>query len=297
MGNRVGRVVAAVAVVGAMVGGCGSGPSQTGSAVILGDGSIALATVQEEIAAALAPEKADAAAAEGLTDQQSIARAVVSDAVVHALLERRAAEEGIAVSDADVDAALAGVDPAASLYTGERLRQDVRDRLLAATLGAEYVDRLAVSLQVAIVPTEAEALALAGELAAGGPAADAALAALPQGTSRPLDVTAAQALGQFPLYPFGTPAGSVVVSAPPQEGLDYEVVRIVGLQDSAPSAPSVVDQIPGDTLADFGVQLLQGGSGDIRVNPRYGVWDPLQMRVVAEGSTLGQVVPPASGQS
>lgn len=294
MRSRVGRVVAAVAVVGAMASGCGSGPSQSGAAVVLGSESIPLGTVQEDITAALAPDRADTAAAAGLTDPQAIARFVVTDAVRHDLLGRRAAQEGLVVSEQQVDDELAaGGDPAtASLYTGERARQETRDRLLAAALGARYVDRLGVALEVAVLPGEQEALATARALAAGGAEAEAALAALPPGSSQAIDVTAAQALGQFPLYPFGTAEGSVVVAEPPQEGLDYEVVRIVEQRDQPGAGPSAVDQVPAAQLAAFGYQLLQPAATElgVRVNPRYGVWDPLQMAVVAEGAAVGTVV-------
>ncbi len=293
MRSQVGRVVAAVVVVGVIVGGCGAG--QSGSAAILGAETIPLGVVQEDIAAALAPDKAAVAAEAGLTDPQAIARYVVSDAVRHDLLARRAAEEGIVVTDEQVDAALGGRAGDGSLFSGERAREEVRDQLTAGALGARYVDRLGVALQVAVLPTEEEAMATARALAAGGAEADAALAALPQGSSQSLEVTAAQALGQFPLYPFGTSAGSVVVTKPPQEGLDYEVVRIVEQRDQPSPGASAVDQIPAAQLAAFGYQLLQPAATelDVQVNPRYGVWDPLQMAVVAEDAVIGTVVPAA----
>lgn len=294
MRSQVGRVVAVVTIVGAVVSGCGSGPAQTGSAVIVGAEAIPLGEVQEDITAALAPDRASIAAGAGLTDPQAVARFVVTDAVRHDLLARRAAQEGLAVTDEQVDAELAASgDPAGvSLYSGERAREEARDRLLAAALGARYVDRLAVALEVAVVSTEQEALATARALAAGGQEAAAALAALPEGTSQAIDVTAAQALGQFPLFPFGTAAGSVVVTEPPQEGLEYEVVRIVEQRDQPGAGPSAVDRVPGAQLAAFGYQLLQPRATElgVRVNPRFGVWDPLQMAVVAEDAVAGTVV-------
>lgn len=293
MRSQVGRVVAAVAVVGAVVSGCGVG--QSGSAVILGAESIPLGVVQDDIAAALAPDKASVAAEAGLTDPQAIARYVVSSAVRHDLLARRAVEEGIVVTDEQVDAALGGEAGAGSLFSGDRARQETRDQLIAGELGARYVDRLGVALEVAVLPTEEEAMATARALAAGGAEAEAALAALPQGSSQALEITAAEALGQFPLYPFGTAAGSVVVTKPPQEGLDYEVVRIVEQRIQPASGASAVDQIPVAQLAAFGYQLLQPAATelDVQVNPRYGVWDPLQMAVVAEDAFVGTVVPAA----
>jgi hypothetical protein len=296
--SQVGRVVAAVAVVGAMVGGCGSGPSQAGSAVIIGSGAIPLATVQDDIATALSPDKAGIAAEAGLTDPEAVARYVVSDAVRSDLLTRRAEQEGIVVTDEQVDAALAtaeGGAAAGSLYAEDRAREETRDQLTAVALGARYLDRLGVALQVAVLPTEDEAMATARALAEGGAVAEAALAGLPPDSRQSLEVTAAQALGQFPLYPFGTAEGAVVVTRPAQEGLDYEVVRIVEQRDLPAAGPSAVDQVRVNQLAAFGYQLLQPDATalGVRVNPRYGVWDPLQMSVVAEGETIGTVVPAA----
>jgi hypothetical protein len=32
----------------------------------------------------------------------------------------------------------------------------------------------------------------------------------------------------------------------------------------------------------------------IRVNPRYGVWDPVELRIVAEDQQVGSVLPPVA---
>lgn len=281
MRTQVGRVVAAVAVVGAMLSGCGGGPSQVGSAVIVGDTAIPLGAVQDDIVTALGPDKAPVAAQLGLTDQQAVSRYVVSDAVRHALLADRAAAEGLTVTEADVDAALAAGGPAA-LFDGERARQSARDGLLAGALGAREVDRLTVTLDLAVVPPPEDARAVGRALVAGD-------AGVP---TQQLEIPAAQALGQFPLFPFGTPVGSVVVLEPSEEGAQTEVVRITGRGQGAAAAP-VAGQVPPELLASFGYQLLQSDAGDVQVNPRYGVFDPLQMSVVDPDDVVGTVLAPA----
>lgn len=279
MRSRVGRVVAAAVVVASVVGGCSAGPGQAGSAVIVGDAAIPLGPVQDDIAVALRSDRAETAAQLGLTDPQAVARYVVSDAVRHELLADRAAAEGLTVSERDVDAALAAEGPAA-LFEGERARRAARDQLLAGQLGAREVDRMTVTLDLAVAPSQAEADALARSLAAGDPGV----------ATQPLEIPAAQALGQFPLFPFGTPVGSVVVLEPAQPD-QVEVVRIADRTD-APSAAPIADQVPPDLLASFGYQLLQADATDVQVNPRFGVFDPLQMSVVAPEDVAGSVIAP-----
>ncbi|HET6260575.1 MAG TPA: hypothetical protein VFE39_18205, partial [Pseudonocardia sp.] len=106
MRKQVGRVAAAVAVVGAMVSGCGL--DQAGSAVIVGNDAVPLGRVQSQLDVALG--KTDQIAqltAQGGTPAD-LSRSIVTREVLHDLLQRRAAEDGIVVTDAQVEAELAG---------------------------------------------------------------------------------------------------------------------------------------------------------------------------------------------
>lgn len=296
--------MAAVAVLGAVVSGCGAGPSQVGSAVIIGSDAIPLAQVQEQITTALSPEKAQAVAgrnqgAGGDYGPQQVAREVVTAAILSNLLDRRIAEEGITISDAEVDAALAGIGTAeeldqVSLYTPEVQRERIRDDLAAAALGAKYVDRLGVTLQFTGFPTEEEALAAAQIAAAGGPAADAVFAdAPPEGQAAQIRAAENPALATS--FAFGTPAGSVVVLQPAQDGAPWTVVRILErTNDLPPTGPSAVDRFSQADLQLIGYRLLQPLAAElgVQVNPRYGVWDPIQLGVVGAEETAGVIVSP-----
>ena len=105
MYKQVGRALAVMATVGAVVSGCGTGPSQVGSAVIVGTTSVPLEQVQSRLDVALGKTDALAQLASSGVGPPEIARDVVSGAVTHDLLARTAVTDGIAVSDADVDAA------------------------------------------------------------------------------------------------------------------------------------------------------------------------------------------------
>jgi hypothetical protein len=51
-----------------------------------------------------------------------------------------------------------------------------------------------------------------------------------------------------------------------------------------------------DDLARIGERLLQPVAEQVgvRVNPRFGVWDPITLRVVPEGEAGGAVLPPGA---
>lgn len=299
--------MAAVAVVGAVVSGCG-GPSQVGSAAIVGSEVIALGTVQDQIAVALSPEKAQAVAgrsegAGGSYGPPQVAREVVTSAILGDLIDRRAAEEGITVSDADLDAAMAmsgtpeEIDQA-SLYTPEVQREKTRDDLAAATLGARYVDRLGVTLEFTGFATEQEALGAAQVVAAGGPGAEAVFADAPP-EQRAQQIRAVENPALATSFAFGTRAGSVIVLRPGQDGAPWTIIRILELSTDLPvTGPSAVDQFGLADLQLIGYRMLQPAADElgVEVNPRYGVWDPIQLQVVDAELTAGTIVaPPAAG--
>ena len=62
--------------------------------------------------------------------------------------------------------------------------------------------------------------------------------------------------------------------------------KVTDRRTNAPSDPAAVSNISQSQLITIGERLLQPDAETlgVRVNPRYGVWDPIQLRVVAEGS-------------
>lgn len=301
MRSQVGRVVAAVAVVGAVVSGCAGGPSQFGSAAIVGSDAIPLDAVQEQITAALSQEEGSPVTGLdlGAPDrpvQSGIGRQIVTDAIRADLLDRRVAEEGLAVSESQIDAAVAAADSAEQpgldrLYTGQARRDKIRDDLLAAALGARFVDRLGVTLEGALFESEQEARDAARAVAAG----DGFTAGGAQ--VQRLDVRASDGGAEGFFYAFGSPAGSAIVLSPLGEGQPWRVVRIVEARsDLAPNGPSAVDRIAQSDLQTLGYQLLQPLAGEVgvRVNPRYGVWDALGVRVADPDAPGDEIVLPAA---
>lgn len=310
--SRVVQLLAVSTIAGAVLAGCGTGPSQAGSAVIVGQASVSLADVQSRFDAAIANKSVLA----GYTSADQIPRDIISAAVAHELVRRAAAEQGIAVSDAQVDAAIAADDrttddnqPAMAAIESPLTMNDpdpaarreaVRDDLLLVEIGKRDVDRLVVAIQVAEAASESDAEAKAQVGLVGGPGAAAVFTDAPQAAPASAIVPQlSQQLSSVTWSLFGTPQGSVLIVPPPSGASTWSVVKIVQRSDDAAAlgAPASADQLDQVTLRRFGLQMLQplAMRTDIRVNPRYGVWDPLVMAVSPPGQASGTVLSPPAG--
>ncbi len=299
MREQVGRVVVAVLAAGVVATGCG-GPNQAGSAVIVGSEAVPLEAVQSQVETALAKPDQLAQLAEQGGDPADVARSIVTREVLHELLTRRAAEEGISVTDAQVEAELAengGADAVleSSLYDADTLRERVRDDLIAAELARREVGGLSVTADLVAATSQDEADRVAARLAAGGPEAEA-LFANQQTSARGQVYQAATTPDAAATVLFGAPEGSVVSFQPSPEQSTWIVFRVVDRRTDAATPAEAVSSISQQQLVAIGERLLQPVADEVgvNVNPRYGVWDPIQLRVVAEDERSGSILTPAA---
>jgi hypothetical protein len=296
---QVGRVAATVAVIAAVVSGCG-GPEQPGSAVIIGEDAVTLESVQSELNMALSKTDQFAEYTSQGGTAADLARSIVTREVLHDLLTRRAAADGIVVTDAQVDAELAangGADAslARTYYDMPTLRERVRDSMIAAQIGQRSVAGLAVTADLVAVTSREEAEQAARTIVAGGPAADA-LFADPSTSVRDETYQAASAPNEAGTVLFGVPVGTVGYFQPNEGQSQWIVFRVVDRRTDMPSDPAALSSISQSQLVTIGQRQLQpeGEARGIRVNPRYGEWDPIQLRVVAEAQQPGSIIlPPA----
>jgi hypothetical protein len=296
--RQVGRALAVVATVGVVVSGCGTGPSQVGSAVIVGTTAVPLEQVQSRLDVALGKTDVVAQLASSGVGAPDIARDVVTGAVMHDLLARTAATEGITVSEADVDAALqesGGADAALSqsLYDLSAIRERVRDRLIAVKHAQRIVPGLTITADLVAANSRDDAAAKARVLAAGGPEADALFAANPETSRRNMSYQAVRSPEAASTVLFGLPVGRTAYFQPsPQQG-GWIVLRVTDRQEDANADPSAAASLGDSDLAAIGDRLLQPLSEEVgvRVNPRFGVWDPVSMRVVAADQQGGAILP------
>ncbi|HXV93930.1 MAG TPA: hypothetical protein VD813_11570 [Pseudonocardia sp.] len=304
MRRQVWQVLGAVLAVGALIGGC-AGPNQAGAAVIVGSDVVPLEDVQRQIQVALSPEKAEALARREAAspagasygDREAI-REVVTRAVRSELLARAAAEEGITVTESDVDAEIAArggpeAVEQSSLFTLADERRNIRDDLVAAELGRRNIDRISVRFDLTFAADEAEARRKEAVIAAGGPEADALFTTPPSQAGRVVDATTGPALLAIV---GGTEAGQMLVLRPQQDGQPWTLVRITERRTDRPAPPpaeSAATNAGDDLLQLLGIQLLKPLAQEVgvRPNPRYGVWDPIDMAVVEESAVTGELVP------
>jgi hypothetical protein len=298
---QVGRAVAAAVVVGAVISGCG-GPPQAGTAVFIGDQAVALESVQSRLDAALArTDEYTQLTAQGGT-AADLARIFVTRQVMHELLAREAAEQGIVITEAQVDEQLAqrgqasangslGVD---SFLEGPALREWARDRAIATELGRSRISGLQVTVDLVGATSAEDARTKAQVLAAGGPEADA-LTSNPQTGRSGITVQAASSPGDAASPAFGLPVGGVAAYPPDPQQSGWLVLRVTDRRTDAPTDPAALSSLSQSQLVAIGERTLQPTAQEIgvRVNPRYGVWDPIQLRVVGEDQQAGLVLPPA----
>jgi hypothetical protein len=259
---------------------------------------VPLESVQSQLQVALSrPERLAQLTAQG-GGPADVARSIVGRAVIHDLLQRRAAAEGITVSDAQIDTRIeesGGLDAALQsfIYDLPTLRARVRDDLLAMALADKSVGGLSVKADLVAATSKSDAQRTAALLAAGGPAADA-LFGNPQTSAKGTvydAVTSPEAAGTVL---FGTPVGGVVAFQPDQRQSTWIVFRVTDRRTDAPFDQQAVSAISSTQKATIGERLLQPDADrlGVRVNPRYGVWDPIQLRVVAQDQQAGTILLP-----
>jgi hypothetical protein len=156
----MGRPRALVAVVAGalLLAGCGSGPSQVGAAVIIGDRSISVDQVQNLIDKAVREQPyARKLASEHKLDV--VGRAVVSQLVLHELLAKAAEKHGITPNYAQIDTQLAndplnGPVPADASDEAQAVNQvvararDHREELTDTYLAQGLTDKILPNLSV-----------------------------------------------------------------------------------------------------------------------------------------------------
>jgi hypothetical protein len=290
-GRWWGRLLA-LAVTGAALTGCGIGPNQPGAAVIVGPSSVPLSEVQRQVDDVLRRPAAVANLTEKGGGPADLARFKVTRQVQHLLLVQAAQRDGIVLPDQRVDAELAKPEVIQELADNEFVfdpglaRETVRDRLIAEALTAKYLDRLAVTVDLTLAGSREEAVTKARLLAAGPAQADAVLAADGPNARRNLQLRAALLPQSAALFLFGTPAGEVVATQTSSSPDTWTVVRVVSRTTDGPPlgdpnatslaqlGEQMVDQI-GRRFTQPLAELL-----GVRVNPRYGTWDPLYLNVI-----------------
>lgn len=303
--------LAGTLVAGLVLAGC-AGPHQAGSAAVIGDSAISLDTVQARIDSVLAHEPA-AREAQHKRKLDRVSRQILTLSVRHRLITRIARHEHLRADQATVEGLLERAGGARQAAQGTVLdaagmRQRFTDKVLLAEFARSRMPTLAVTFDYALVRGPGKAERLAHRMAEHPNRAGTMIRSVRRGggagavdkhvSARSQPRTAAAT----PL--FGLPEHTV--AAFPAGGSSARwLVVLVERRTATPADPA--QQATGKPgartrlLSRIGERLLgpHAASAGVRVSPRYGMWDPIGMRVAASADVAtGVVLPvdlPASG--
>jgi hypothetical protein len=305
-----------------LLAGCASGPSQVGAAVILDGHVVSVDEVQQLIDKSVQQQPL----AQQFAQQHKldlVGREVVHQLVIHDVLTKVAQRERLVVDDSQVTQLLKEDPLAAPLPTDGSMPPDVgaqqivlraRDRREALTdmfleerLAAKYLPTLSATVDYTVIQ---------GDTGGANPATSRqqaidkakAFAADPDFATRSIQQDAAQAQGknigvkivaaQSPLDAtsplLGAPANSVIALQPNSDSATWAVVVVRQRDVGTPVAVTQADQLTLDQITAIGQRMLQPefGTTSLKINPRYGVWDPVAMNVApSEATTTGVVLP------
>lgn len=280
-------------MVGATAAGCATDSAT--SAAQVGTTAISESSIFDRTTAIVAEVQAQGQETPDAATLAELNRRQTTAAIRSYLLEVAADDKGVAITDEQVNAALAGgnvSDTASQLGAPpSMLEQTVRDLLrlegLVSTQSASGapITNVVVNIDGVSVATRDEAVALRSKFLADLGSADAAIAA----AATPVDpqtVSILQTPTVAPTGVFAADKGDILLYPNPD---GYFVVRV--LDRTVEPAVLTVADLSAQQLAgqfDLGALLLTpyAEAAGVSVNPRLGVWDPLTLQVIPGGSGL-----------
>jgi hypothetical protein len=307
--SRYRRFTLLGAAAALLLAGCGSGPSQAGSAAIVGDTVIPLSLVQGRLSDYLdrRPEGGQAQQ-EGGAPQAKLdqtAREILTYKIQHELTLRAADREDVSVSEDALSQALDQAGGAQQLSEGTFFDADTfrneraRDQLLQVEIGRKYADKLSVTFDYFFANNTQDAIDKAKQISRDPAKMGQFIREAEQRNTQkdsPVSgtdstVTSAQSPQLATTLLFGVPAGTVVAYQPSGENGNWLVAHVKERSTTAkPSTEGVSQDLTGKVLAGIGVRMLQPLADElkVKVNPRYGVWDTATMGLApSEGEKAG----------
>ncbi|MGW4211666.1 SurA N-terminal domain-containing protein [Lentzea sp. NPDC004789] len=291
--------------------GCGTGPAKAGSAAIVGDQAITLETVQDRTVRVLNKEPgAKQARDRGQFKLEQISRAVLANEILHRFAENAAQRENITVDETkvyDVVQQAGGPEAASadSLNDATNIHRQVRDGLIFAELARRNLATLQVTMDFVSVKDPKEARKMAEQVAADPAKMEEFIQAAPRSTQgsqlsgrdQQLRISENASLAGTPLW--AVKPGTVVVFKTNDQSATSEVALVKDRKTlpAVPGEDDIADRADPKLLFDFGKRIAQYLAADLsmEVNPRYGVWDPIDTMVKpSEGELSGFIGPVAT---
>jgi hypothetical protein len=300
------RAAGGVAAAVLLIGGCSFGSSQLGAAAFVDGAEISLEQVHGQLVTVLAKEgpqaRAQLVAGHQLDD---VSRKILTVRIRHQLLEIAARRAGLTVDQARVDRRIkeaggAEVASKGTIFDASGYRERAKDKLLMAQLGTAALRNSAVTVDYTTADTRTAAKQRVDELSQAGSTRARQLIDADVRAGKDAELGKRIVAGDDPIFAttpaFGVAEGKVVAFQP--DDTKPWVIMVIknrtnrGAQASN-HAPQI-DQIDPAVLEAVGLrQLAQVGEDvGVRLNPRYGVWDPVSLQVVADENETGGFVAP-----
>jgi hypothetical protein len=300
------RAATGVAVATLLIGGCGSGPSQLGAAAFVDGAEIPVGQVHDQLVTVLTKEgpqaRAQLTAGRQLDD---LSRKIVTLQIRHQLLDIAARRAGLTVDQARVNQLITEVGGAeaaskGTIFDAGAYRERTRDRLLMAELGRAAVRNSAVTVDYTTADTRTSAKQRVEELSEAGSKGARQLIDADVRAGKDAELGKRVVAADDPIFAttpaFGVAEGTVVAFQLDDTKpwlimvIKNRADRGVQASDHAPA----IDQIDPTVLEAIGLRQLAQVAEDVgvRLSPRYGVWDPVSLQVVAnENETSGFLAP------
>ncbi|MGH3688184.1 MAG: hypothetical protein ACRDRU_27490 [Pseudonocardiaceae bacterium] len=298
--------VAGVAVAVLLIGGCSLGSSQLGAAAFVDGTEIPLDQVHSQLVTVLDKEgpraRAELTAGHQLDD---VSRKILTVQIRHRLLEIAARRAGLTVDQARVQRLInevGGAEAASkgTIFDANGYRERAKDKVLMAQLGRVALRDSAVTVDYTTADTRTAAKRRVEELAQAGSTQAGQLIEADVRAGKDAELGKRIVAADDPIFAttpaFGVAEGTVVAFQLNDTKpwvimvITSRTSRGVHASDHAPP----IDQIDPAVLEAVGLRQLArvGEDGGVRLNPRYGVWDPVNVQVVADDNETGGFVAP-----
>jgi hypothetical protein len=328
------RVLFAVLTSCFLLAGCGSGPGQVGAAVIIGDQVVTIDQVQALIDKAVQDQPLARQMGQqhklDLIGREAVQQLVIHDVLTKVAKREGLVVDDAKISQTlqqnpfgqplPTDGSVPTEQAVKEIVTRARdNREAISDVFLQQQLALKYLTRISVTFDVSpvsgqnadgsAVNARDKAIEKAKLFAANPAAATAALQqdeqalamqAAQQGQQPPQNIgiplVAAESPGFAATALFGVPAGTVIAFQPSPDDATWLVVVVRARTVGAPVPVAGATQPTPDQLSTIGQRLLQPdiSATSLKINPRYGVWDPVALNLApSEAVTTGIVLPMA----
>lgn len=304
--RRAALGVAGVAAVGLLIGSCGFGPSQLSAAAFVNGTEIPQDQVHGQLLTVLAKEGPQARAQlEAGHQLDDISRKILTVRIRHQLLEIAARRTGVTVDPATVNRLVTEVGGAeaaskGTIYDANGYRQRAKDQLLMAALGRTALHSSAVTVDYTTADTRTAAKQRVEQLSQAGSKAARQSIDADVRAGKDAELGKRIVAADDPVFAttpaFGVTEGTVVAFQ--LEDTKPWVIMVVKNRTTRGVQPSdhapQIDQIDPAVLEAIGLRQLAlvGEDVGVRLNPRYGVWDPVSLQVVSDENETGGFIAP-----